>query len=39
MKNNNECINVSPPLFISNVWINGVFKDNINVKLKKKIKP
>jgi hypothetical protein len=22
MKNNNECINVSPPLFISNVWIN-----------------
>jgi hypothetical protein len=38
MKNDNITFNISPPLFILNIWTNGIIKNNINVKLKKKIK-
>ncbi len=36
MKTDN-CLNVIPPLFISNIWIKGTRKEHINNKLKKKL--
>jgi hypothetical protein len=34
---NNNNINNPPPLFVSDIWIKGVIKGNINVKIKKKL--
>ncbi len=36
MMNNNN-INTPPPLFVSDIWIKGSIKNNVNVKIKKKL--
>jgi hypothetical protein len=38
MKDRNNINNSHPPLFVSNVWAKGIIKNNVNVKLKKKLK-
>jgi hypothetical protein len=37
MKNDNNNININPPLFISNVWVKGIIKNNVSVKVRRKI--
>lgn len=34
---NNNNINTPPPLFVSDIWIKGSIKNNVNVKIKKKL--
>jgi hypothetical protein len=36
MINNN---NSPPPLFITDLWVKGIIKTNVTVRIKKKIKP
>jgi hypothetical protein len=38
MKNDNNINSSCPPLFILNIWSKGIIKNNVNVKLKKKLK-
>ena len=38
MKFDNNINGSKPPLFILNIWAKGIIKNNVNVKLKKKLK-
>ena len=38
MRYDNNINSSTPPLFVLNIWAKGIIKNNVNVKLKKKLK-